>query len=560
MLQWFKSFSDSSPLGSAANARKFVAALDRDLFAAEAKASALLRDFVADAGDPVAIAARAPAVLAVQEAFYESIQRLERDYLAASHQTHSLLGRLWDAGYGVAMRCADASRVVLMSLKSAPDAKLQQQYAQLAVCYFNARAMAYRYRLYRHEEWVPNNWRELHDVFRKLCDIGLDHVPVTTVGEKQPTHAAHAFVAVLLLRLGNAGGYMPTQTFTLSQKMREASFDARLTARPMNESGFVVDLSGTDGFVSRSAMAEGGHFLFCDTSAIYGRMMSWLDAVDTQPVDGQPTQGAGAGNPILALRSAVLRVDPEFKPLARASQRNTDQGRVAAVSGIARSAGVLNYGPRVLMSTLGGTAYGYADALEIQTLGMIKDSTIDRLRQDLPPEAAKLKLGYWHLRDRSDTGFRCVLPHTDDANVRLRDIAVVSEEEPHTGWQVAIVARLLKLPANQIELGLQVLTRDAGPLELRTLRTRPGMYRDNDPTLGVSAAFKGIRLKGAFFGRPIMDMSWIMATSDYNAGLIYEMVGSNRRYEARNVIAEGSDWIWVQPSEFSRDKDSDLPD
>jgi hypothetical protein len=553
MLRWFKSLTDSSPLGSVANARKFVTDLDRDLFVAEEKMSDVLRSFVADADDAERIAATVPVLLALQSAFAESTARLERDYLAASSQAHALQGRLWDAGYEIAMRFADAHRVVLTALKAAPESKLRAQYAQSAVSYFNFRTMAYRYRLYRHEEWVPNNWRELHEVFRKLCDVGLDHIAVVTEGQ-QPTYPAHALASVLLLRLGNAGGYMPTQTYLLSQKLREASFDARLTARPANDGGFALDLSGTDGFVARNAVPQGGQFLFCDTGAIFGRMMSWLDAVDTQPVDGAPTQGAAGGNPILALRSAVLRIDPEFKPLARASQRNTDQGRVAAVFGMYRSSGVLAYKPKVLMGTLGGASYGYADAQEIQTLGVLKDSTIDRLKQDLPPEALKLKLQYWHLRDRSDTGFRCVLPHTEDTGVRLRDIAVVSEEEPNTGWQVTMVARLLKLPANQIELGLQVLTRDAGPLELRTLRTRPGMQRDNDPTIGVSATFKGIRLKGAFFGRPIMDMSWIMSSSDFNAGLIYEMIGSARRYEARIVIAEGSDWIWVQPTEIVREK------
>lgn len=554
MLRWLSSLTDSSPLGSVANARKFVTSLDRDIFSAADEVSELLRSFIADADDPAKVAGQMSPLLALQQAFSESSARLERDYLAASQQTHSLQGRLWDSGYELAMRFADAHRVVLSTLKAAPTPKSQAHYAQSAVSYFDFRAMAYRYRLYRHEEWVPNNWRELHDVFRKLCDFGLDHIAVTFENQQQATYPAHAFVAVLLLRLGNAGGYMPSQTHTLAQKLREASFDARLTARPAADGGFAVDLSGADGLVTRHSVPQGGQFLFCDTSAIYSRMMGWLSAVDAQPIEGAPTQGAASGNPILALRSAVLRIDPEFKPLARASQRNTDQGRVIAVFGMYRSSGVLAYKPKVLTASLGGENYGYADAQEIQTLGVLKDSTIQRLKQDLPPEAIKLKPQYWHLRDRSDTGFRCVLPHTEDSSVRLRDIAVVSEEEPSMGWQVAMVVRLLKLPANQIELGLQVLTRDAAPLELRTLRTRPGMYRDNDPTIAASAIFKGIRLKGAFFGRPLMDMSWIISTSDFNAGLIYEMSGSARRYEARTVIAEGSDWIWVQPNELVREK------
>jgi hypothetical protein len=135
--------------------------------------------------------------------------------------------------------------------------------------------------------------------------------------------------------------------------------------------------------------------------------------------------------------------------------------------------------------------------------------------------------------------------------LRLRDIAVVTEEAPAAGWQVATIVRLLKLPAGHIELGLQVLSRDVDMIELRTLRSRQGLYRDNAATMVASAVFKAIRLKSAFFGRPIMGASWIMNTADYQASVVYEVQGSSRRYEASEIVSEGSDWVWVKPNELS---------
>jgi hypothetical protein len=542
--------TDQRPLGTPAGARKFVAALDRDVFSATEKVCELLRSFSMDTDNAPDV--NPAPLLELERALAETTARLERDYLSASQQTHSLRDRLWESGYEWAMRFADAYRLILSSVSTAPDPKVAQQYARVAVSYFTFRCMAYRYRLYRHEEWIPGNWRELNQQFRRVCDLGLDHKQVLNEGEAQPNYPARAFLSLLLLRLGNAGSYLPAQTNLLAAKIYDSCFDARLTARPAADGGFVVDLSGSEGLTPRHAVPQGGHFLFCDTNAIYARMTGWLDTVKMQPPAGNPTQTASTTNPVMALRSAVLRIDPEFKPLERASARNSDRGRVAAVYGVARGATALGFEPAVLMTTLEGEQYGYADAQEIQTLGLLKDSTMKRLKRDLPPEAAKLALQYWHLRDRSDTGFRCVMPNTLDSKIRLRDIAVVSEEEPQMGWQVAMIVRLLKLPAGHIELGLQVLTRDADAVELRTLRGRQGMYRDNDATLSASAAFKAIRLKGAFFGRPIMDTSWIMASSDYNAGLVYETTGSSRRYEANTIIAEGSDWIWVQPTEIVR--------
>ncbi|TAG02044.1 MAG: hypothetical protein EAZ43_10105 [Betaproteobacteria bacterium] len=550
MLRWLSSLTDQRPLGSPSGARKFVATLDRDLFGAAEKVSTVLRSFSIDADGSADV--NPAALLELESGVADLTARLERDYLSASQQAHSLRDRLWEAGYDWAMRFADAHRMVLASVPAAPEGKLASAYARVAIGYFTFRAMAYRYRLYRHEEWIPGNWRELNAQFRRTCDLGLDHKTGEAVDGGHPNYPARAFMALLLLRLGNAGSYLPAQTHTLANKLYEASFDARLTSRPAADGGFVLDLSGSDGLTPRHSVPQGGHFLFCDTNNIYSRMTAWLDLAKSQSAGANTTVGSGAANPLLALRSAVLRIDPEFKPLERASARNTDRGRVMAVYGVTRSASALGFDANQLAATLGGADYGYADAQEIQTLGLLRESTMKRLRQDLPPEASRLGLQFWHLRDRSDTGFRCVMPNAPNATIRLRDITVVSEESPSAGWQVAMIVRLLKLPAGHIELGLQVLTRDAEAIELRTLRSRTGMYRDNDATLSSSQIFKALRLKGAFFGRPIMDTSWIMASADYNAGLVYETPGSSRRYEATTVISEGSDWIWVQPTELLR--------
>jgi hypothetical protein len=211
----------------------------------------------------------------------------------------------------------------------------------------------------------------------------------------------------------------------------------------------------------------------------------------------------------------------------------------------------VSFDANIITQSLEGERYGYADAQEIHTLGLLRESTMKRLKRDLPPEVAKINLQYWHLRDRSDTGYRCVMPSTADLGIRLRDITAIAEEGAQSVWQVAMVVRLLKLPAGHIELGLQVLTREADSLEVRVLRTKQNTY-GSSTTISTSAPFKVIRLKGAFFGRPIMDQSWIVSLADYSAGSFYEAIGSSRKYELNTVIAEGADWIWVQPTETTR--------
>ena len=556
MLRWLSSLTDSRPLGSVGGARKLAASLDRDIFTASDVVCAQLRSFASEAEHQETLAA-AP-LLELDLKLEAMTVRLERDYLAASLQSHSLRERLWDTGYDWAMRFADAYRLVIMRETASLTARSASEFARVAARFFWFRTMAYRYRLYRHEEWIPGIWVETHQVFRKTCDLGVDHVVVPdnsgggSNGVGQTTYAARNFAVLMLLRLGNAGGYTPSQIHALYRKIDEFTYDVRLTARPAADDGFAVNLAGFEGLVPRHAVPQGGQFLYCDTGPIHSRALAWLDQVESEDGGRNVTLGGSLSqNPLLALRSAVLRIDPEFKPLARASTRNDDRGRVAATYGVTKVATAISFEPGMLAASLEGESYDYADALEIETLGLLKDSTIKKLRRDLPPEAGRLNLQFWHLRDRSDTGYRCVMPNTSTQRLRLRDIAVVTEEAPAAGWQVATIVRLLKLPAGHIELGLQVLSRDVDMIELRTLRSRNGLYRDNAATMVASAVFRAIRLKSAFFGRPIMGASWIMNTADYQASVVYEVQGSSRRYDASEIVSEGSDWVWVKPNELS---------
>ena len=550
MLRWLTNLTDSRPLGSAGGARKFVAALDRDIFSASDAVCAVLRSFNSDGENQEVLS---PGPLFELDLRTDAMTlRLERDYLAASLQSHSLRERLWDTGYDWAMRFADAYRLILMRETASVAGRSASEFARVAIRFFYFRAMAYRYRLYRHEEWIPAIWVETHQVFRKACDLGVDHVVVTDPAGGQASYPARAFSALALLRLGNAGGYTPSQINALYKKIEEFTHDVKLTARPANESGFAINLAGSDGLVPRHSVPQGGQYLYCDTTPIHARALAWLDQVESEDGGRNVTLGGSLSqNPLLSLRSAVLRIDPEFKPLTRASTRNDDHGRLAATYSVGKVATAISFEPGMLAGSLEGESYDYADTLEIETLGLLKDSTMKRLRRDLPPEASRLNLQFWHLRDRSDTGFRCVVPNTSTQRLRLRDIVAVTEEAPAAGWQIATIVRLLKLPAGHIEIGLQVLSREVDTIELRTLRSRQGLYRDNAATMVASATFKAVRLRSAFFGRPIMGASWIMSAADYQAGVTYEVQGSQRRYEASDVVSEGSDWVWVKPNELS---------
>ena len=97
MLRWLSGLTDSRPLGSVGGARKFAASLDRDIFSAADTVCSQLRAFASEAEQQDTLSA-AP-LLELDLKLEPTTLRLERDYLAASLQSHSLRERLWDTGY-----------------------------------------------------------------------------------------------------------------------------------------------------------------------------------------------------------------------------------------------------------------------------------------------------------------------------------------------------------------------------------------------------------------------------------------------------------------------------
>ncbi|MCX8099059.1 MAG: hypothetical protein N3F11_08700 [Casimicrobiaceae bacterium] len=547
VLDWITALRDPYPLASERQARKFVASLDRDLFVAFDQLETLLRRFRDD--DERRSVRNFTALLALDEASRPLYSRIEHDYLTAAEAGHSLRDRLWSVGYELAQRFAEAYLTHFDGEARARTRSEPATFAAVSVRLLLHRTTAYRYRLYRHEEWVPAIWLDINASFRAICDLGLEQLSVP-LEEGRSTRAVAAFSILQLLRLANAGAFTPSQTFALWQRLTEFAHDARLTPRPTGEDGFYIDLSGHEGLRPRHQLSDGGQFLFLDTSAIFHRFNAWLDQLEREFRDAAQTP-ARENRPaaaLLALRSAVLRIDPRFKPLMRASVRTPHSGRLLTALGIAASAATLTYDPRVIASALDGTQSEDSRA-ELRTMGQLTDSLLGRLPPDLPAEIARLDVSFWCLRDRSDLGYRVVVDQVDPNRFRLRDLALVSEDPPNHGWQVAFIARLVKLPAGQVELGLQVISRDAETVELELLE--PSRSRDDAPQAALGKTFRALRLRSAFHAQPLLGTTWIVPLADFTQGTRYRLLASGRQFETQQVLADGPTWVWIKPAEVS---------
>ena len=90
--------------------------------------------------------------------------RLERDYLAASLQSHSLRERLWDSGYDWAIRFADAYRAILMRETASVAGRAATEFARVAAR-FSGSARWLTASASIAMRWIPGIWAETHQVF-----------------------------------------------------------------------------------------------------------------------------------------------------------------------------------------------------------------------------------------------------------------------------------------------------------------------------------------------------------------------------------------------------------
>ena len=308
----------------------------------------------------------------------------------------------------------------------------------------------------------------------------------------------------------------------------------RLTSQPMSDTGFAINLSGHDGFDATAHDATRVDSFCTWTPRPFTPALSWLDRLESGDSGRNVTLGGSLFRRTSCWRrGAVLRIDPEFKPSrAPVSAPMTTGGwqrptawRVSRRHRVRSGAARLHAGRRRKQYDYTGRA---GDRNHPARCVVHAQTGCGRIYRP----GGRLNLQFWHLRDRSDTGFRCVVPSTSSQQLRLRDIAVVTEEAPGGG----LAGGNHRPPAQAA--GWTHRTRFAGVfaraemIEMRSLRTRAGAVSQQRGDAGGEPDVQAIRLKSAVLAARIMGSSWIANTADYQAGALYEVQGSGRRFEA----------------------------
>jgi hypothetical protein len=339
------------------------------------------------------------------------------------------------------------------------------------------------------------------------------------------------------------------QIEALAMHMREGSSVLHLTVRPTVENGFFIDLSQAQGLHFRNKMSLGGHFLYLDTAPLCDRFKALLASAEERVKHASDEAVIKDLQLQIAIfRAAAGRVDPEFKPLLRQSPRTEDRSRIFVGMGIQGISHLLQrYKKGAHISDSGDLV---SDSTEIQTFGFVREST--RMRSG-GGQNDRFQLMSWDLRDRSDTGYRCLLNGAEPyvPFLKLGGLVCVNDEE-FSEWQIAVITRIMKIAAGRVECGLKVISRQVVDAEIRRYRASSGgdvgMSINGEYQTKLTSASDALILNTAFVAAPLLAPSIIVSSADFSARARYQISTSKQSQiiELTEIVQEEEQWVWSQ--------------
>ncbi len=106
-------------------------------------------------------------------------------------------------------------------------------------------------RVFRFERWIPGKWMDLHKLYMRATELGVERVPVAlgTSGASNATHwtIEQEYLFVLLVHQLNTGNLSPAELDWATAQLRAWSRKLQVDAVPRSPEGFFVDLAGKGG-------------------------------------------------------------------------------------------------------------------------------------------------------------------------------------------------------------------------------------------------------------------------------------------------------------------------
>jgi hypothetical protein len=493
---------------------------------------------------------RVAAVEYLDAALGADRRQLLKQYVENAEGASRLSERIWQASHQMAQGFTYAYQALLEQALAQPQARWKPVLPLLftrLIHYFGTDA---KLRVFRFERWIPAKWRELHELYARAVEAGVDRIAsgLSRTGPNLTQWTVEQeYLFVLVVHQLNTGNLAPPALDWASAQLRAWCRRLALDVAPRTAEGFLVDLAGRSGLVRRTGNEAGSTLRYLDTTPVAEQLeraiatLRQTEAADTASAESVNRQ-----------RIVILeKVRPAIAPNLNADLRRDPR---VAVSVAARVRVGLSRICRALASGDGANA---ADAGGAEHIEVYAVSDGSRVKRPAPVEhdtiaASVSKFGdpMWQVKDRSVAGLRIAASGGIGQSLALGALVAVRQSDV-SDWMLGVVRRLNKLSNDEVEAGVSIIAERVVALNLaarREPRDDTGIIVDGLDISTVGAHFDGLYLPPPSRpDKPLAVKTLIVPTADYSEGrkLILTTGRSVYTVALRQLVEQRAEWSWA---------------
>jgi hypothetical protein len=496
--------------------------------------------------------ARVQAIEFLDAALGADRRQLIKQYVENHDSAPKLAERIWQAIYDMSQGFIYAYQTALEeALRQSDNARWKPMapllFARL-VHYFGTDA---KLRVFRYERWIPGKWMELHRVYMRSSELGVDRVPVVMPSagpNATPWTIEQEYLYVLLIHQLNTGNMSPPQLDWAMSQLRAWSRRLQMDSVPRSPEGFFVDIAGKTGLARRTGNDSGSMLRYLDTTPLADQLERATAALRQAETTDQ-----GPAGPINQLRIAILeKVSPSVAPNLNAELRRDP--RIACAVAAKVRIGLSRISHELMQKDGDVVAEPVAGAEQIEVYAVADAS---RMKRRVPDEHDSLAASLssfsdpmWQVKDRSIAGLRIAASGGIGQALSLGALVAVRQSDL-TDWVLGVVRRMNKVNNDEVEAGMSIIADRMVPVTLHAVRQPKddmGFVVDGIDVSTIGARFHGLYLPPPSRpDKPLAVKTLIVPTQEYSDGRNVILTTGRSVYTValRQLVEQRADWSWA---------------
>ena len=406
-------------------------------------------------------------------------------------------------------------------------------------------------RVFRYERWIPAKWMEMHKLYMRATELGVERVPVAlgNVGANT-THwtIEQEYLFVLLIHQLNTGNLSPAELDWAMAQLRAWSRKLELDAVPRSPEGFFVDLAGKGGLVRRTGNDSGSMLRYLDTTTMAEQLERAVQALRQAEATDQ-----GPAAPINQQRVAILeKVRPAVSPNLNADLRRDPRVAVTVAAKVRVGLGRIcrDLAARDENESANDSSAA-AEQIEVYAVDGPRNKRAATNEHDsLAASISSFSDPMWQVKDRSVAGLRIAASGGIGQSLALGALVAVRQSDI-TDWVLGVVRRLNKVSNDEVEAGVSIIAERLVPVVLHAKREAKedlGIIVN-----GIDVSTMGARFDGLYLpppsrpDKPLAVKTLIVPTSEYVEGRNVILTTGRSVYTValRQLVEQRAEWSWA---------------